>query len=181
VSQPVLPLLPAEARSIGPSVGLLEGPDGGVVFVFGLVSFTFACSDRARRRLAAVQLVTTKIASAREVASGFGVSETTLWRWVGAFADSGVAALVPEQSGPKRPSKLTAQLRAQIVAADAAGSTLSKIAARTGVSTATVRVALGRVGSRPQQAAQPLAVSPLDDNEGNHDEQAGRAGRGDGR
>jgi len=171
VSQPVLPLLPAEARSIGPSVGLLEGPDGGVVFVFGLVSFTFACSDRAGRRLAAVQLVTTKIASAREVASGFGVSETTLWRWVGAFADSGVAALVPEQSGPKRPSKLTAQLRAQIVAADAAGSTLSKIAAQTGVSTATVRVALGRVGSRPQQAAQPLAVSPLDDNEGNHDEQ----------
>ena len=62
VSQPVLPLLPAEARSIGPSVGLLEGPDGGVVFVFGLVSFTFACSDRAGRRLAAVQLVTTKIA-----------------------------------------------------------------------------------------------------------------------
>ncbi len=171
VSQPVLPLLPAQARSIGPSVGLLEGPDGGVVFVFGLVSFTFACSDRAGRRLAAVQLVTTKIASAREVASGFGVSETTLWRWVGAFADSGVAALVPEQSGPKRPSKLTAQLRAQIVAADAAGSTLSKIAARTGVSTATVRVALGRVGTRPQQAAQPLAVSPLDDNEGNHDEQ----------
>ena len=170
VSQPVLPLLPAQARSIGPSVGLLEGPDGGVVFVFGLVSFTFACSDRAGRRLAAVQLVTTKIASAREVASGFGVSETTLWRWVGAFANSGVAALVPEQSGPKRPSKLTAQLRAQIVAAAAAGSTLSKIAAQTGVSTATVRVALGRVGSRPQQAAQPLAVSPLDDNEGNHDE-----------
>src|SRR5665647_2864562 len=88
-----------------------------------------------------------------------------------ALADSGVAALVPEQSGPKRPSKLTAQLRAQIVAADAAGSTLSKIAARTGVSTATVRVALGRAGTRPQQGAQPLAVSPLDDNEGNHDEQ----------
>ena len=32
VSQPVLALLPARARSVGPSAGLPEGPDGGVVF-----------------------------------------------------------------------------------------------------------------------------------------------------
>src|SRR5664279_1595121 len=164
VSQPVLPLLPAQARSLGPSVGLLEGADGGVVFVFGLVTFTFAPSDQAGRRLAAVQLVTTKIASARDVASGFAVSETTLWRWVGAFTDGGVAALVPEQSGPKGPSKLTERLRTQIVAADAAGLTLSKVAAQVGVSTATVRVALGRVGSRSAQQTEPLPASPLDDN-----------------
>ncbi len=156
MSQPVLPLLPAEARSVGPSVGLLEGPDGGVVFVFGLVTFTFGPCDQAGRRLAAVQLVRTKIASAREVASAFGVSETTLWRWVGAFTDSGVVGLVPEQSGPKGPSKLTAAVRAQIVAADAAGLTLSKVAAQAGVSTATVRVALGRVSPRP---AAPLTSS----------------------
>lgn len=163
VSQPVLPLLPADARSIGPSVGLLEGTDGGVVFVFGLVTFTFDPSDQAGRRLAAVQLVTTKIASARDVASGFGVSETTLWRWVAAFTGGGVAGLVPEASGPKGPSKLTPALRAQIVAADAAGLTLSEIAARTGVSTATVRVALGRVGSRPGQPAPQLPAGPIDD------------------
>jgi transposase len=164
VSQPVLPLLPAQARSVGPSVGLLEGPEGGVVFVFGLVTFTFDCSDQAGRRLAAVQLVRTKIASARDVASAFGVTETTLWRWVGAFTDGGVAALVPEQSGPKGPSKLTERLRTQIVAADAAGLTLSKIAAQVGVSTATVRVALGRVGSRSTQQSEPRPASPLDDN-----------------
>ena len=56
VNQPVLPLLPARARS----VGLLEGPDGGVVFVFGLATFSYASDDQAGRRLAAVQLVTTK-------------------------------------------------------------------------------------------------------------------------
>jgi len=161
VSQPVLPLLPAQARS----VGLLEGPEGGVVFVFGLVTFTFARSDQVGRRLAAVQLVTTKIASARDVASGFAVSETTLWRWVGAFTDGGVAALVPGQSGPTGPSKLTAQLREQIVVADAAGLTLSKIAAQTGVSTATVRVALGRVRSGKEQPAEPLPTAPIDTND----------------
>jgi hypothetical protein len=32
-------MLPAQARSIGASAGLLEGPDGGVVFVFGLATF----------------------------------------------------------------------------------------------------------------------------------------------
>ena len=54
VSQPVLPFLPAEARSIGPSAGLLEGPEGGVVFVFGLATFTYAAGDEIGRRLAAV-------------------------------------------------------------------------------------------------------------------------------
>src|SRR5665811_954506 len=62
VNQPVLQLLPARARSVGPSAGLLEGPDGGVVFVFGLATFSYASADQAGRRLAAVQLVTTKIA-----------------------------------------------------------------------------------------------------------------------
>lgn len=59
VSQPVLPLLPGAARSVGPSVGLVEGPDGGVVLVFGLVTHAWAAGDELARRLAAVQLVTT--------------------------------------------------------------------------------------------------------------------------
>jgi len=148
VTQPVLPLLPAEARSVGPSASLLEGPDGGVVFVFGLATFNYAAGDEAGRRLAAVQLVTTKIASAIEVAAAFGVSQATLWRWAGAFAEGGVLALVRERPGPRRASKLTEALAARIVALEATGLTLLQIAARTGVSTATVRVALGRVAPR---------------------------------
>ena len=45
VNQPVLSLLPAEARSVGPSAGLAEGPEGGVVFVFGLATFTWPAGD----------------------------------------------------------------------------------------------------------------------------------------
>ena len=104
VNQPVLQLLPARARPVGPSAGLLEGPEGGVVFVFGLATFSYANADLAGRRLAAVQLVTTKIASVGEVASGFGVNEATLWRWKRAFGAGGVLGLVTERSPGVRAS-----------------------------------------------------------------------------
>ena len=155
VNQPVLALLPARARSVGPSAGLLEGPDGGVVFVFGLATFSYASADAAGRRLAAVQLVTTKIASVAEVASAFGVNEATLWRWKRAFGAGGVVGLVAERPGPRRPSKLTKSLAARIVKLAATGLTLQQIAAAAGVSTATVRVALGRVIPRDQVRVEP--------------------------
>ena len=162
MSQPVLPLLPAQARSIGPSAGLLEGPDGGVVFVFGLATFDYAATDAAGRRLAAVQLVRRKFATATEVASAFAVSQATLWRWVGSFQTQGVPGLVRDAPGPKGPSKLTDALTAQIVALQGEGLSLLKIAARTGVSTATVRVALGRVTARTSQPVQELVELPID-------------------
>lgn len=148
MSQPVLALVPGDAVAIGPSAGLVEGPDGGVVFVFGLATFAFANEDQAARRLAAVQLVATKIANAGEVASAFAVSQATLWRWVGSFNAGGVAGLIRSQPGPKRPSKLTEPVAARIVELAASGMTLLDIGAQVGVSTATVRVALGRVAPR---------------------------------
>ena len=161
MSQPVLPLLPAQARSIGPSAGLLEGPDGGVVFVFGLATFDFAASDVAGRRLAAVQLVRRRFATATEVASGFAVSQATLWRWVASYSSDGVPGLVREAPGPKGPSKLSEALTARIVQLQADGLTLLRIAAQAGVSTATVRVALGRVTPRNTQPVEQL-VEPED-------------------
>src|SRR5664279_3997266 len=163
VNQPVLQLLPARARPVGPSAGLLEGPEGGVVFVFGLATFSYANADLAGRRLAAVQLVTTKIASVGEVASGFGVNEATLWRWKRAFGTGGVLGLVTERPGPRRASKLTTSLAARIVKLDATGLTLQQIAAAAGVSTATVRVALGRVTPRDQTPVEDDVDEPEDD------------------
>ena len=161
VSQPVLPLLPAEARSVGPSAGLAEGPQGGVVFVFGLATFTYAAGDELGRRLSAVQLVATGAASAVEVASAFGVSTVTLWRWGQDFAAGGVAGLVRARSGPKGPTKLTGQLADRIVELDAEGLSLRQIAGQVQVSTATVRVALGRVvprraGTRREEPREDL-------------------------
>ena len=155
MSQPVLPMLPAEARSIGPSAGLMEGPEGGVVFVFGLATFSYAAGDEAGRRLAAVQLVQSKIALSVEVASAFGVTGVTLWKWGRDYSVGGVAGLLRNRPGPKGPSKLTEDLRARIVELDATGLPLLAVAAQTGISTATVRVALGRVCATAQPTTEP--------------------------
>jgi transposase-like protein len=160
VSQPVLPLLPDRTRSIGPSAGLLEGPDGGVVFVLGLATFTFGAADEVGRRLAAVQLVATGIATAVETADAFGVDAVTLYRWRQDFARDGVTGLVRERTGPKGPIKLTYSLAEEIRRLDSEGLSLRQIAARTAVSTATVRVALGRVPARPSRSEQGTAPAP---------------------
>ena len=75
-----------------------------------------------------------------------------IWRCDQALAADGVAGLVPSRRGPKGASKLTPQLVEQIAGLDAAGATLREIAAATGVSTFSVRNALGRVPTRGRPA-----------------------------
>ena len=153
LSQLPLPLLPAGAAEIAPGVGLLADEDGGLVAVHGLATFAWDAGDEAGRRLAAVQLVRLRAASQGQVAEAFGVDPATIWRWDQAVASAGVAGLVPGRRGPKGASKLTSGLAARIAELDAGGQTLRQIAAATGVSTFTVRAALGRVRSRGQGPA----------------------------
>jgi transposase len=153
LSQLPLPLLPAGAAEIAPGVGLLAGEDGGLVAVHGLATFAWDGGDEAGRRLAAVQLVRLRAATQGQVAEAFGVDPATIWRWDQAVTAAGVAGLVPARRGPKGASKLTPELAARIVGLDAAGQTLRQIAAATGVSTFTVRNALGRVRPGSQLSA----------------------------
>ncbi len=162
LSQLPLPLLPAGAAEIAPGVGFLAGEQGGLVTVHGLATFAWDGGDEAGRRLAAVQLVRLRAASQGQVAGAFGVDPGTIWRWDQALAAGGVAGLVPARRGPKGASKLTPQLAEQIAGLDAAGATLREIAAATGVSTFTVRNALGRVasGGRPAAGAAEDSAGP---------------------
>ena len=145
VAQPALPLIPAEATPIGAIAALVDkAGEGGVVYVNGLATFCFDAGDEVGRRLAAVQLVETEIARPSQVASGFAVTRNTLWRWRQGFAAEGVAGLVPGKRGPVGPFKLTDQVVARIQELAERGWSLAAIGAETGVSTATVRVALGR-------------------------------------
>jgi len=158
LSQLPLPLLPSGAAEIAPGVGLAAGGDGsGLVTVHGLATFAWDAGDEAGRRLAAVQLVRLRAASQGQVAAAFGVDPGTIWRWDLALAAGGVAGLVPARRGPKGASKLTPQLAARIAGLDAAGATLREIAAATGVSTFSVRNALGRVPSAGQHAVAGAA------------------------
>ena len=175
LAQPVLPFLPAGAVEIARGVGLVTGPDGGgLVSVHGLATFAWDAGDEAGRRLAAVQLVRLRAASQARVAEGFGVGPVTVWRWEQALAGGGVAGLVPGRRGPKGASKLTPRLAGRIRELDAAGQTLRQIAAVTGVSTFTVRNALGRVS--PSRAGEPSSVAAEDAGAGD----TARVGRDDG-
>jgi hypothetical protein len=153
LSQLPLPLLPAGAVEIAPGVGLLAGEDGGLVTVHGLATFAWDAGDEAGRRLAAVQLVRLRAAEQGQVAGAFGADPATLWRWDRALAAGGVAGLVPSRRGPKGASKLTPELAERIAGLDAAGATLRQIAVATGVSTFSVRNALGRVAPGRRAAA----------------------------
>ena len=68
-----------------------------------------------------------------------------------------MAGLVPARRGPKAASKLTPQLVERITGLDAAGATLRQIAAATGVSTFSVRNALGRVAASGRLAVAGAA------------------------
>ena len=153
LTQLPLPLLPAGAAEIAPGVGLVAGEDGGLVVVHGLATFAWDAGDEAGRRLAAVQLVRLRAVSQAQAAAAFGVDPVTVWRWDQALAAGGVAGLVPARRGPKGASKLTPELAERIAGLDAAGATLREIAAATGVSTFSVRNALGRVGPAGRPAA----------------------------
>jgi Helix-turn-helix domain len=159
LTQLPLPLLPAGAAELAPGVGLVTGADGGgLVSVHGLATFAWDGGDEAGRRLAAVQLVRLRAVSQAQAAAAFGVDPVTVWRWDQALAAGGVAGLVPARRGPKGASKLTPQLAERIAGLDAAGATLSEIAAATGVSTFSVRNALGRVAARGQGTAAAAAA-----------------------
>jgi transposase-like protein/helix-turn-helix protein len=150
LTQLPLPLLPAGAAEIAPGVGLVTGEDGGgLVSVHGLAVFAWDGGDEAGRRLAAVQLVRLRAVSQARAAAAFGVDPVTVWRWDQALAADGVAGLVPARRGPKGASKLTPELAARIRDLDAAGATLREIAEAAGVSTFSVRNALGRVARQP--------------------------------
>ena len=149
-------------------MGLVTGDDGGgLVSVHGLATFAWDGGDEAGRRLAAVQLVRLRAVSQAQAAAAFGVDPVTVWRWDQALAAGGVAGLVPARRGPKGASKLTPQLAARIRELDAAGATLREIAAAAGVSTFSVRNALGRVAARggPAAAGESAGLPGGDDEE----------------
>src|SRR5664280_2888681 len=141
-TQQLLPLTPAGAVLIGDATALLTDEDGGRVFIRGELCFVWDAGDDLGRRLAAVQLVRIKAATAMAVATAFGVTTVTLWRWRKERDTSGAQGLAQDKRGPKGPSRLTPEVVADIRSRRRGGASLRAIAAAVGVSTFSVRRAL---------------------------------------
>src|SRR2546423_15122926 len=111
-----------------------------------MATFAFDAGDEVGRRLAAVQLVTTDIASAVTVAEGFGVSVETLWRWRRRFDADGVGGgLMTANTGPKGPRKLIGRIIKLARELDEQGRGLVGIGDALGITGSQRRVALCRV------------------------------------
>jgi transposase len=160
-----LPLVPSGSLLVGGGVAFLEDADGnGSVFLWGMAAWSWSGGDAAARRLAAVQLVNSKMVKQREVADVFGVHENSLVRWRSSYADGGVESLVTDRPGPRGPSKLNEHKRREIRALRSSGLSLADVAERTGVSTATVRRAtLDTVTAGPAEPSTPGATARLED------------------
>src|ERR1019366_10005519 len=100
-TQQLLPLAPAGAVLIGDAAALVQDGDGGRVFIRGELTFAWDAGDDLGRRLAAVQLVRTKAARALQVATAFGVTAVTLWRWRRELDATGAQGLAQDKRGPK--------------------------------------------------------------------------------
>ena len=137
-----VPAAPPGSVPVAPGVDMIEGDEGGVVFLWAMAAWCWSPTDVASRRLAALQLVSTRSASRAAVAVAFGVDETSLWRWQQRYAAGGVAALDPSARGPKRPSKLTEEKVGEITALRGQGMAMAEIAGRVGVSLNSVSRAL---------------------------------------
>jgi hypothetical protein len=156
LSQLPLPWLPEGAVQVAPGIGVVLDEDGGgTVWVHGMATFWWAAGDWAGRKLAAVQLAELTGAEKQDIAAAFGTDAATFWRWRKAYAEQGLAGLLPGKRGPKGPSKLTPEMTARIREL-AAGGGLSRaeIGRRCGVSEFAVRTALGRAGARREAAAR---------------------------
>src|ERR1019366_1648687 len=102
-AQPPLPFTPAGGVPFGKVAALLQDDDGGRAFIRGELCFVWDAGDEGGRRLAAVQLVRIKAASAVDVAHAFGVSTVALWRWRQVLEAAGAAGLAPKDPDPRAP------------------------------------------------------------------------------
>ena len=165
---------------MGEAAAIVEDDDGGQVFVHGNLVYAWDVGDTAGRRLAAVSLIRIKAATQLQVAEAFAVQPATVRRWETQLADMGVAGLLPETKGPKRKSKLTANVVAKIQRLRQDGASYRAIIAATGVSHGSVRNALAPadVGGDEPCAPTGSGTPPSQEQDQEADSQDSQTGRG---
>lgn len=151
-------------RSIGPRLTLLEA-DGRRAVLFGSTAvFVYEVGDAAAEAACIATLSRAGLASDVDIAAGFGVHRNTVGRIAARFERAGMAAVVPAKRGPRRPSKVTAEVMAVIAeGASMPGARLRvEVGRRTGVwlSVGHIYALGGPYRSRQLDLGQMAAAAP---------------------
>jgi transposase len=154
----LLPLHPAGSKTVNEAVDLVENDEGGVVFLSGIAAWCWNANDTVGRRVGAVSLIEVGAANQLEVAAAFGVHDLTLRRWRDSWRRDGINGLVPEALGPRRASKLTDEVIADIVAMRDDGTSIADIATRVGISVRSVGSVVSK-SSKQRSEPNESAVS----------------------
>jgi len=143
---------------------LLRDGDQIAIFAGATPIQIFDAEDRAARAASMAMLARVGAASKVEVAQAFGVHRNTVGRLSDRLQRGGMAAVVPAKPGPKRPHKVTEEVRRVIFGNSGLGvRRLSRLVwEQTGVQLTPVRIFQLRKQSAAQQVglALPAETSP---------------------
>src|ERR1700752_2692973 len=100
----------ATLQNLGPLPQRLEVVDSGnqrTIFLNGYAAARYSCDDKVTERVLLTQLAEVVPLPDRQIAAAFQIHPVTLSRFRATVRNAGTAALVPSQTGPKGPSKMT--------------------------------------------------------------------------
>ena len=146
-----------ESRQVG-RLEVFDADEFRVVTVNGHRAAQFRRDDRLAERVIMTQLAEACELKGRDIAEAFGIHPVSLSRFVGQARHGGAAALLPSKPGPRRPSKLSPQMKARILKLHEEGLSLRTIAQR--VSNSRRKLSYGSVARvLREQRVQPKAIA----------------------
>jgi len=140
---------------------VIDVQDHRHLFLNGHLAARYACDEKGTERVLATQLAGVLSLADKEIACAFGMHPVSLSRFLSQARDGGPAALIPRKTGPKGPSKMTAELEGRCRALRGQGLSTRAIAERVSqgkvrISHVTVAALFKEVRSEPRQQPLPL-------------------------
>lgn len=148
--------------AVPPRLELTEVGDYRAVHLNGHLVARYPREDRGTERILITQLAEVLPVLDREIAALFGLHPISLSRFRSQAREGGAAALIPERTGPRGPSKLTPQLERRIQQLCVQGLSSRKIARRLSRPGRTIsHGSVAAVLKRGKKTAQPQPL-PLE-------------------
>jgi transposase-like protein len=146
MTQPMLPLFPADVTEINELVAFAQREDTVYYFNGPMPVFSHAASDRAAFRMFTSQLVVNGNCTQAELVRAFGISAISMKRYVKQYRQGGAKAFF-RGAPARKPRVLTPAMIAQIHTLLQAGQSRAAVAQALGLKADTLRkaIAAGRI------------------------------------